>query len=87
MLKLAPLAGRIIFGAAIINMYMPPHGRTDKIAHHRPAFVIRKESTTFYLKTSLIRIVNSPAGLRHRTMASFMLFLSMTLVWSVYYVL
>lgn len=60
---------------AIIEMCMTTHALTDEIAHHGGTLIIGAEATAVQLHGSAIRTIDSPSGLRHRAMASFVLLL------------
>ena len=79
MLYFSSVAWRVLRCAAIIDVDVSTHRRTYKITHHGCSLVIRRERATSQFESCVVRSVNSPAGLRHRTMTSFMFLLSMTL--------
>jgi hypothetical protein len=74
-LELYTKARTTLVCAAVINMYVSAHRRANKIAHHRCSVVIGRELASPQFKSRPIWTVNRPAGLRHRSMTSFVLLL------------
>ena len=64
---------------AVSDMNMSPHRRTDKVAHHWCSLITRGEFTVSQFETHPIWPINSPARLRHGSMAGFMFLLGVTL--------
>jgi hypothetical protein len=64
---------------AVIYMNVSAHRRAKKIAHHRCSLVIGGELATSQLETCPVGPVNRPASLCHRSMASLMFLLGVTL--------
>jgi len=79
MLDICTIARITILSAAVSDMNMSPHRRTDKIAHHWCALITRREFTTSQFETRPIWPINSPARLRHGSMTGFMFLLGVTL--------
>jgi hypothetical protein len=78
-LHFRPVTGRVRSSAAVIDVDVPAHRRTNEVAHHRRSFVIRRKSATFQFESCIVRSVNCPASLRHRAVTSCMLLLGVTL--------
>ena len=80
MLDICTIARATIRSPAVCNMNMPPHRRTDKIAHHWCPLITWREFTTSQFETRLTWPFNSPARLRHGSVAGFMFLLGVTLI-------
>jgi hypothetical protein len=78
-LDICTIARITIRSPAVSDMNMSPHRRTDKIAHHWCSLITRGEFTASQFETRSIWTINSPARLRHGSMAGFMFLLSVTL--------
>jgi hypothetical protein len=79
MLDICTIARATIRSPAVCDMNMPPHRRTDNIAHHWSPLITRREFTTSQFETRLTWPFNSPARLRHGSVAGFMFLLGVTL--------
>jgi hypothetical protein len=77
-LDICAIARITIRNSAASDMNMSPHRRTDKVAHHWCSLITRGEITTSQLETRAVWPINSPARLRHGSMAGFMLLLGVT---------
>jgi hypothetical protein len=56
---------------AIIDMNVPPHRQTGEVTHHRRLIILRGERVTSQLNIFLFKILDTPGGLCHRSMASY----------------
>jgi len=78
-LDICTIARTAIRSPTVGDMNMSPHRRADKIAHHWCSLITRREFTTSQFETHPIWPINSPARLRHGTVAGFMFLLGVTL--------
>jgi hypothetical protein len=78
-LDLSTVTTTALFGTAVIYMYVSAHRRANKIAHHRCPLVIGGELATPQFESCPVGPVNCPAGMCHRSMASFVFLLRMAL--------
>ena len=62
---------------AKVNMDMSSHRHAHHIAQHRATVVVRGEFASFQLDASIVRTLDSPPGLRHRSVARLVFLLRM----------
>ena len=67
-----------VLGSAIVDMDVSTECFAHQVAHHRRAFIIRREPSPTDLEAFFVWTVDRPSDIRHGTMARFVFLLGMT---------